>query len=170
MKGIEAGRREDESNLAAQLEENRILINLEGDLDEDGQFGHRTLHVTTDTVRTLEPSGAVSFQIPIADVKSARNEPLVGGGRLEVTTKGGEIIPIVSYTLTHAALFSEAARGIEQLAREEELLINLKRERLRCIKCDRLLPEKDGVCPACVNRRKTLGRILQFLQPYKWRG
>src|SRR5258708_35468868 len=107
MKGIEAGRREDDSNLAAQLEENRILISLEGDLDEDGQFGHRTLQVTSDTVRTLEPSGAVSFQIPIADVKSARKEPLVRGGRLEVTTKRGEINPTASLTAAHAALVSE---------------------------------------------------------------
>src|SRR5262249_12490579 len=65
--------------------------------------------------------------------------------------------------------FSEAARGIEQLAKGEEFLINLKRERMRCAKCNRLLPEKDGVCPACVNRRKTLGRILQFLTPYRWK-
>src|SRR5438067_533931 len=146
MKGIEAGRREDESNLAAQLDINRILVSLDGDLDEDGQFGQRTLQVTADTVRTLEPNGAISFQIPIADVKSARNEPLVGGGRLEVTTKTGEIIPIVSYTMTHAARFSEAARGVEQLARGEELLISLKSERVRCTRCSRLLPEKDGVC------------------------
>ena len=101
MKGIEAGRREDESSLATQLQENRILVSLDGDLDEDGRFGHRTLQVTADVVRTLDPSGAISFQIPIADVKSARNEPLVGGGRLEITTKCGEIIPIIKIGRAH---------------------------------------------------------------------
>src|SRR5438270_8473827 len=136
-------------------EDEQILISLEGDLDEDGRFGHRTLEVTAEVVRTCDPNGAVSFQIPIADIKSARNEPLVGGGRLEVTTRRGEIIPIVSYSMTHAARFSEAARGIEQLAKGEELLINLKQERIRCAKCDLLLPEKDGICPNCVNRTKT---------------
>jgi ATP-binding cassette, subfamily B, bacterial len=144
-----------------------LLIKLEADIAHDGQFGLRTLEVTSDTVRVLETGGAVSFTIPIAEIKSARNEPLVGGGRLEVVTVTGEIIPIISYSLTLAHKFSEAARGIEQLAKKEQLLINLKEERLRCVKCLRLLPEKDGVCPACVNRGKTMLRISKFLTAYR---
>src|SRR5579862_10020231 len=121
-----------------------VLVRLEADFSEAGEFGERILEVTADTVRILEKGGAVSFQIPIADIKSARNEPLVGGGRLEITTKSGEIVPVIAYSLTIAAKFSGAARGVEQLAKGEPLLINLKQERLRCEKCNRLLPEKDG--------------------------
>lgn len=143
------------------------LIKLEADFAHDGRFGNRTLEVTSEHVRVLEANGAVSFQIPISEIKTARNEPLVGGGRLEVITPKGDILPIISYSLTVAAKFSEAARGIEQLAKSEQLLINLKEERVRCAQCNRLLPEKDGVCPACVNRGKTLLRISRFLTPYK---
>ncbi len=155
------------SSLAPIPPANEILIQLEGDLNEQGIFGSRTLEVTAELVRVCEPNGAVSLQIPISDIKSARNEPLVGGGRLEVTTHGGEILPIISYTLTIAAKFSEAARGLEQLAKGEPLSINLKLERTRCAKCNRLLPEKDGICPACVNRGKTFMRIARFLKPYR---
>jgi ATP-binding cassette, subfamily B, bacterial len=147
-----------------------VLIRLLADFADDGQFGKRTLEVTSQHLRILESSGAESTRIPIAAIRSARNEPLVGGGRLEVQLKAGEIVPIVSYSLTVAAKFSEAARGIEQLAKGEPLLINLKEERLRCVKCDRLLPEKDGICPACVNRGKTLLRILTFMGPYRWKA
>ena len=150
----------------APLASSETLIELIGDFAENGRFGSRTLIVDATQVRVLETGGAVSFQIPIADIKSARNEPLVGGGRLEVTTKTGEILPIISYSLTVAAKFSEAARGIEQLAKGEPLSINLKQERLRCAKCNRLLPEKDGICPACVNRGRTMLRIGKFLHPY----
>ncbi len=150
----------------APLSSSETLIELIGDFAENGRFGSRTLIVDATQVRVLETGGAVSFQIPIADIKSARNEPLVGGGRLEVTTKTGEILPIISYSLTVAAKFSEAARGIEQLAKGEPLSINLKQERLRCAKCNRLLPEKDGICPACVNRGRTMLRIGKFLHPY----
>jgi ATP-binding cassette subfamily B protein len=149
----------------SQAEE--ILVRLEADLDENGEFGRRFLEITAQTVRVLEANGVASLQIPIADIKSARNEPLVGGGRLEVTAKSQEIIPILSYSLTIAAKFSEAARGIEQLAKGEPLNINLKQERTRCVKCNRLLPEKDGICPACINRGKTFLRIAGFLKPYK---
>jgi ATP-binding cassette subfamily B protein len=147
-----------------------VLICLDADFAEEGIFGQRVLEVTADTVRVLESSGAVSFQIPIAEIKSARNEPLVGGGRLEIQPKTGEIIPILTYSLTIAAKFSEAARGIEQLAKGEPLSINLKQERVRCARCNRLLPEKDGMCPACVNRGKTMLRIARYLKPYKFQA
>lgn len=147
-----------------------VLIRLVADFAEDGSFGHRTLEVTNDNVRVLEKGGATSFVIPITEIKSARNEPLVGGGRLELITKSGELVPVLSYSLTLSAKFSEAARGIEQLAKGEPLLINMKVERLRCAKCNRLLPEKDGVCPACVNRGKTMMRIAKFMQPYQSRA
>ena len=143
------------------------LISLEADFLHDGRFGARRLEVTSTSVQVVEHGGVVSFQIPIAEIKTARNEPLVGGGRLEVTTSSGEILPVISYSLTVAAKFSEAARGIEQLAKSEPLMINLKEERLRCSKCNRLLPEKDGICPACVNRGRTMLRIGTFLGPYK---
>jgi ATP-binding cassette subfamily B protein len=144
-----------------------VLIQLVADFAESGSYGHRTMIVDKESVRIVEPGGATSCIVPIADVKSARNEPLVGGGRLEITTKSGEILPILSYSLTLAAKFSEAARGIEQLAKGEPLMVNLKDQRLRCANCNRLLPEKDGVCPACVNRGKTMMRISRYLQPYK---
>lgn len=158
---------QDEPNELSVAKATENLIQLEADFLEDGKFGRRTLEVDPVHVKVLEANGATSFQIPIAEIKTARNEPLVGGGRLEVVAKTGEIIPIISYSLTVAAKFSEAARGIEQLAKSEPLMINLKQERLRCAKCNRLLPEKDGVCPACVNRGKTLMRVSRFMRPYK---
>jgi ATP-binding cassette subfamily B protein len=145
----------------------QVLIRLDSDFAEDGSYGRRTLIVTKTQVSIIEPSGVRSLTMPIAGVKSARNEPLVGGGRMEIATTTGEIVPVISYSLTLAAKFSEAARGIEQLARGEEFLIKLKEERLRCGKCDRLLPERDGVCPACLHRGKTMLRIGQFLVPYR---
>ncbi len=152
---------------AAVVAADEVLIRLKADFAHGGRFGERTLEVTANDVTVIESGGAVSFGMAIAEIKSARNEPLVGGGRMEVVTKTGEIVPIISYSLTWAAKFSEAARGIEQLAKGEALLINLKDERLRCVKCNRLLPEKDGVCPACVNRGKTMLRISRYLNPYR---
>ena len=144
-----------------------LLIQLEGDYSEESAFGLRTLEVTANTVRVRETNGVVAFQIPVSDIKEARNEPLVGGGRLEITAKNGDFFPIITYSSTVSAKFSEAARGIEQLSKGEPLSVNLKQERTRCAKCNRLLPEKDGICPACVNRTKTMGRIAGYLRPYR---
>jgi len=150
-----------------QNESAEELIRLQADFGPDGGFGSRILVVTRESVRVEEPGGAPEFQMPVADIQTARNEPLVGGGRLEITAKNGDIVPVVTYSQTVAARFSEAARGIEQLAKGETFQISLKEERTRCAKCDRLLPEKDGICPACVNRSKTMWRIGGYLKPYK---
>lgn len=143
------------------------LIELVADLLESGDYGRRVLRVDGDRVQVLDDKGTLQRELAVSDIRDARNEPVVGGGRLEITTKQGVKHNLISYTHTVAARFSEAARGIEQLAKGEEFSINLKVERLRCEKCGRLLPERDGVCPACVDRGKTLMRIARFLGPYK---
>jgi ATP-binding cassette subfamily B protein len=148
----------------AQEEE---LIRLVADIDPQGGFGRREMVVTRTQVQVREANGAMAFQMPLAEIATARNEPLVGGGRLEITAKTGDVLPIISYSQSLAARFSEAARGIEQLAKGEPFSINLKAERTHCPNCNRLLPEKDGICPACVNRGKTLLRIARYLTPYK---
>ena len=40
-------------------------------------------------------------------------------------------------------------------------------ERSRCDTCGRLLPEKDGVCLACVKTWDTLKRIISYLAPHR---
>jgi hypothetical protein len=144
-----------------------ILIRLEADFNPEGQFGSRVLEVTNEEVRVVEWDDVASFRIPIDEIKSARNEPLIGGGRLEITVQSGEVLPVLTYSLHVAEKFSEAARGIEQLAKKEPFAISIKSEVVRCPKCNRLLPEKDGICPACINRGKTLLRIGAFLKPYR---
>ena len=143
------------------------LVTLEADLTEDSKYGSRVLSVFADSITVVDEAKAVVFQIPISDIKTARNEPLVSGGRLLLTTKTGEEVPVIAYSMTRADLFSEVARGIEQLAEGKDFSINLQREKTRCDNCGRLLPEKDGVCPSCVKRGKTMMRIAGFLVPYK---
>lgn len=92
------------------------------------------------------------LEIPLSDITTARNEPLVVGGRLEGTLKSGTVRPVVAYTASRADKFSEAARGIEQRAKGEPLILDLKPQKTRCPKCHRLLPEKDGHCPACFSK------------------
>jgi ATP-binding cassette, subfamily B, bacterial len=144
-----------------------ILFELTSDLTEDVQFGVRTLSVSQTEVRVKDGHGADILRLPITDIESSRNEPLVSGGRLIASLKSGEDLVIINYSQTHSGLFSEAARGIEQLAKGEDFLISLKMEKTRCVKCGRLLPERDGICPVCVNRGATLVRISKFLGPYK---
>ena len=143
------------------------LIRVQADLDEKGDFGTQWVIVTGNRV-LVQQNGAVQA-IPFADMALARTEALVGGARLEIHRKNGPSVH-VPYSMTQAQKFSETTRGIEQLRKEQALFINANLDRTRCESCGRLLPEKNGICPACLNKWATLGRIASYLKPYKGRA
>ncbi|MBC8104574.1 MAG: hypothetical protein H7Z41_18520, partial [Cytophagales bacterium] len=148
-----------------------VLISETADMlaEEENRFGRREIRVTRSSVRLYDEAGTLLFSVPMADIKSARTEPLVGGARLELTTTTG-VLPVATFSASVAARFSEMARGIEQLAKGEPLAIKLVDEKTRCEKCGRRLPEKDGKCPACVKRAAVFGRIMGYLNPYRLRA
>jgi len=144
-----------------------VLIALDADLDASGDYGLQKLEVSERAVRVLDAHNQPVCSFALDALKGARHQPLVGGGRLEVTLKSGAVVPIVSYSLAVAPRFSEAARGLEQLIEGKPLSINLEPKRTRCANCGRLLPEADGICPACINRNRTLFRVASYLVPFK---
>lgn len=148
-----------------------VLIHETADLlaEAGHRFGLRRVAVSHQDVSVYDEHGARQVSVPVSDIRTARIEPLVGGGRLELTTTDG-ILPLVEFTASRAERFSEMARGIEQLAKGEPLLIKWEHEKTRCEKCNRLLPEKDGRCPACIKRMAVLGRILSYIGPYRGRA
>ena len=154
--------------LPLELEEERICVST--DLNPGGTFGTQWVFVTDKRVLIVPTEGTDGVvQIPIKELSSARTEPLVGGGRLELERNGNATV-YVPYSSSLAAKFSEVARGIEQLRKGEPFLINTELDRIRCEKCGRLLPEKNGICPACIRRLTTLRRIASYLKPYTGRA
>ena len=141
------------------------------DMDAEGTgFGRRWLAVSAQRVVVVDAAGNGGVvDVPVAEVTRVHTEPLVGGGRLEIERRGAPTV-VVPYTQTMGAKFSEVARGLEQLRQGEPLLINPRLERIRCPRCSRLLPEKDGMCPACIRKWSTLKRISGYMVPYKWKA
>jgi ATP-binding cassette subfamily B protein len=146
------------------LQETADLVQEEGH-----RYGKRVVRVYATRVTVQDEAGAELLCVPMAEIRTARTEPLVGGARLELTTTSG-VVPVAEFSASVAARFSEMARGIEQLAKGEPLDVKWKHERTRCPKCDRLLPEKDGRCAACVKRGAVLMRILSYMAPYRARA
>ncbi len=142
-----------------------ILVCAATDLDPDGRFGRQWVVVTRRRLLVVSNDGQ-TISVPIEQIYRSRTEPLVGGGRLEVE-RLGEPTLLLSYTDSEAIKFSEIARGLEQLRKGEAFLINPQLDRLRCEKCNRLLPEKNGICPACIKKGETLRRIASYLAPYR---
>jgi len=147
-----------------------MLIRASSDMREDGCFGRQWIVVTPRRALIVPVDGvAAAIDVPVDQIQLARTEPLVGGGRLEIERANAPTL-LVPYSSSMGAKFSEVARGLEQLRKGEPFHINQELDRLRCDKCHRLLPEKNGICPACIKKLATLKRITGYMAPYKVRG
>ena len=156
-----------EAGILDALGGEEALIQVHADLEAGGRlYGRRWLAASVERIVVADdpsPDGVES--IPLAEVARVRTETLVGGGRLEIERRSAPTVSI-PYTQSMGEKFSEAARGLEQLRAGEPFLINPRLERLRCGKCSRLLPERDGICPACIRKWSTLLRIGGYMVPY----
>ena len=136
-------------------------------MDAHSRFANQWVVVTGKRVLVVPEVGEDDAEdMSLSGIVVARSEALVGGNRLEIERRDLPTV-LVPYSGSLAAKFSEVVRGIEQLRKEEDLLINTQLDRTRCEKCNRLLPEKNGLCPACIKRWNTMARIARFLKPYK---
>ena len=144
-----------------------VLVRVWTDLDADGQFGKAWFVATAErTVIVPEEGADGAVETPFRDIRSVKTEALVGGGRLEIERQAKPTI-LLPYSNSMTDKFAEVARGLEQLRKGDRFLINPHLERTRCEQCGRRLPQRDGICPACVKKWATLKRIAGYMVPYK---
>ena len=156
-------------NTVKPLDE-EVRIQVATDMTGRGRFEERWLVVTDKQLLLLHNNGGGDLvQFSMQGVKSARVEPLIGGGRLEVEQEQGEPAYLY-YSNSLAPKFAEVAEGIKRLSQGQEMNLPNELERSRCDRCGRMLPEKVGICPACIKKRDTLKRLIGYVKPYRLRA
>ena len=167
MKLLEAMPPEMDGKVRGALETSEeIYIGVATDMTSDGRFGQRWLVATDRRLLVFPEDDAEPLEVPMKEIKSAKTELMVGGGKLEVRVDG-RVSEMLYYSSSLSSKFAEVAKGIEQLAKGEPLSISQEEERIRCERCGRLLPEKNGPCPACVRKTAVLQRIGRYIRPYR---
>ena len=150
--------------------EEEVRIQVATDMADKERFEERWLVVTDQRLLLFRESDQEDVvQMPMDNVANARVEPLVGGGRLEVEHKQGEPAHLY-YSNSLAPKFAEVAEGIKQLSQGQSLNLPNELERSRCERCGRMLPEKGGICPACIQKFDTLKRLVAYVAPYRFRA
>ncbi len=138
------------------------------DLSADGRFRDCWIILTDQRVVVLpSPGDGDGFEWPLAEIESAQARSLVGGGRLEIRRK---LLPAIRlpYTASKSQQFVAFARAIEDAIAGRPIETK-PRERVRCEQCGRLLPDRNGICPACLRKWHTLRRLTEYLSPYRKR-
>ncbi len=155
---------------AVKPQDEEVRIQVATDMADRERFEERWLVVTDKQLLLLHNNGSGDLvQFPMKGVKSARVEPLIGGGRLEVEQEQGEPAYLY-YSNSLAPKFAEVAEGIKRLSQGQEPNLPNELERSRCDQCGRMLPEKGGICPACIKKRDTLKRLIGYVKPYRSRA
>ena len=143
-----------------------VLMQVATDLDAALNYNPQWVVVTDRQVLVIPESGVDGvLSMPIGEVADATVEERVGMGTLALTRKDGPGIH-VPYSRSLTAKFAEVADGIRQLKDEEPLSLPVALEQTYCEQCGRRLPEKDGVCAACLKKWQTFRRIVRYMAAY----
>ena len=148
------------------------------DLDPAGKYGEGHLILTDSRLGHFTRDGE-SWRGGWLDLKklaSARIVEGLGMGVLRVATTGGAVEEF-RFTMRHAKAVARMQRRLERIIRGEgaeegaaDEAFHPDEKKLRCEKCGHVIPAWSDVCQACMNRRKILFRLLDFVKPYKGRA
>lgn len=144
-----------------------VLLEVQADLDSNLRFSRRRLVVTGRRLLILPEDGIGQVEISVAELRSAKVERLVGGGRLLLRSEDRQL-GVLHFTNAVLPEFTTAVLTIEELINNGKGPPALSTKPLRCRSCNRLLPDKSGVCPKCVARGAILRRLIRFLAPYRF--
>ena len=150
-------------------------LSLAGDIAPDGTFGERWLIVDRTHLRVLTVTHGkahLDLELPLADIREAKADTLVGNGALFLTLKDARSVEALRYTVTHAAAFAAAARALESYLKDEEPPESLGEDldKKHCPNCGDPLPDDTNVCGKCVDKKAVLARLLSYALPYKFKA
>ena len=158
-------------------DDEEIKLAISADIRLDGRYGDAWVLATEDQLIGVSPNGGAPdiVQLPLAEVDGVEVRELVGMAELKArTAERGAVIAQFSKTLIPK--FSPVARQLEDLVRQarpaeqEESIVRgpgLGRGRgKRCQRCGNVIPRRAGVCPACLETRKVLFRLLGYAKPH----
>ncbi len=145
------------------------------DLDHNGHYCSGVLILTGDRLGHFlqQKTKWEGEWFPLSDFTAAILVEGVGMGLLRIL-EGETLAAEYRFTLRYAREMSRLHRLLEQHVEkkdkrdEEPFPPPHDRKKIRCEKCDRIIPPWSEVCPVCLSRKKVLTRMLGFVRPHKW--
>ena len=143
-----------------------VHIQVATDLDDALHYGAQWVVVTDLQVHVIPETGANGTQtVDIGEMADVKIEERVGASTLELHRKVGSTVQI-PYSRSLADKFAEVADGIRQLKDQEALELPTKLDHTHCESCGKRLPDKNGVCAACLKKWQTFRRIVSYMAKY----
>ena len=147
------------------------------DLDEHGRYAEGYLVLTEKRLGVFRPRDGewAGEWRPLSSATSALIVEGIGMSVLRLIANES-IVAEYRFTLRHAREVAKLHRRMERhLDGKDESEAPFEgpkgdEKKVRCEKCDRVIPPWSEVCPACTSRRKVLSRLLDYVKPYRARA
>ena len=156
-------------------------LSVSSDIGLAGRYGAAWLLATDSSLIAFSPNGEAPdiVHLPLADIRSVEIRELSGSGVIKVRTEGrGATVAVFSKALI--GKFSSVPKQLEILVKEArpewrrgegELVEGSvgagRGNGKRCERCNRVIPHWWGVCPACLDKRKLITRLLSYTLPHR---
>jgi ATP-binding cassette, subfamily B, bacterial len=154
----------------------RLIAAAAADLTPAGDYGVEWLIVGDERLRVCGEAGACRLDFALADLRDPAVQALVGNAAFTATMHG-EVREIVRFSIGLQGKFGRIARYLDDLLKYRRDSAQGKEatapempvadEQPRCPTCELVLPEGTKVCPACIDKRKVVMRLLGYLRPYR---
>jgi len=162
--------------------EEEIRLSVSSDIGLDGRFGSAWLLATDRSLIAVSPNGGTPdiLHLPLAEISSVEIRELSGSGVMKVRT-GSRGATVAVFSKSLIGKFAEVPGQLESLVKaarpewgeegETELVegsVGAGRGKgKRCERCNRVIPHWWGVCPACLDKRKLITRLLSYTLPHR---
>lgn len=171
-----------DQGLRAELERvvdfSKLRICLPSDLALDGTYGQSWLLMTDTHLYVVDVKGGAKSDINallLEDIEGLKLRHFYGNALIEVTTRC-KTSDIIRFTNTRSSDFLRAVKVIGDCVKAVRPDVHLEDQdnpsvgrgsRLHhCPKCGKVLPPGMRVCPECIDKRETFGRLVQYVKPY----
>ncbi|CAG9620780.1 ABC transporter ATP-binding protein [Sutcliffiella rhizosphaerae] len=156
----------EKSHLQVQIEGNLLFL-AKSDMDEAGKFEERWLAISDREIQLLDRQGNKLKKFEVAAIISSQMEQYIGAGSLIVEQSQGKEV-VLRFSSSFMQKFSIADRVINSLAKKEEIpKLSKEDQPKQCPNCQRPFDDGTAVCSVCVDRKKVIGRVLDFTKPYR---
>lgn len=146
-----------------------LLYLAKTDMDVDGQFGDSWLALSDKVIQLYSNSGEMKKKVELDSIRSVKMERFIGAGAFIITRGDEEVNEVLlRCSSSYMQKFSIAEKFINCLIKNEPIPQLSRTEQPRiCQKCQRPFEDGTEVCSVCVDKKKVLGRIMDFTKPYR---
>ena len=158
-----------------------ILLLIKSHLNLNGNYASIWLCITNKSLLIInekENDFVLYHQTELTSIKSISNLSLKGGGLIVYQNLQDKKIDLIRFPDSQAFLFSSAIDRVKRYGKNDTWNLEHLKSALKdifieeqghfCPQCHRPFDADTSLCNFCINKKKTLFRILQFAHPFRF--